>query len=59
MSNYVWHETAKKSWWDGSAISLCGVKFQPGEYVSEFWVLPATGPKCPICQALKKAGRGK
>ncbi|MBQ0928832.1 hypothetical protein [Saccharopolyspora endophytica] len=48
-----WHTIVKKSWWDGSMITLCGQKIPSGKGESDFWYLPRTGPDCPTCEALK------
>lgn len=54
LGTNMWHIEAKRSWWDGSAIALCGAKFKSGEYVSDFWVIPATGPRCKACERAAK-----
>lgn len=53
MGNRMWHLRRKKSWWDGSVIAWCGAKYEAGEYVSDFWVIPATGPRCKACERAK------
>lgn len=50
----VWHTFKKTSWWDGSAVFLCGFRAPAGNWVSENWVLPKLGKDCPKCEAIKK-----
>ncbi|GAB3671262.1 hypothetical protein [Saccharopolyspora tripterygii] len=52
-----WHRIVKKSWWDGSMFTLCGMKIPGNRAVSDTWFLPRTGPDCPACEALNKQGR--
>lgn len=51
MSKEVIHATAKKSWWDGSIIALCGQKYPAGHY-RECWF--NGGVTCPGCKAAKR-----
>lgn len=52
MAKDTVHATAKKSWWDGSVIALCGQKYKPG-YYKETWF--NWGVTCPGCKAAMKA----
>ncbi|MCI2423968.1 hypothetical protein MOQ72_41875 [Saccharopolyspora sp. K220] len=56
-SDNVWHATRTKSWWDGSVTTWCGLRTTTSESLSEYWYLGPVTPKCPACQAAKKAGK--
>ncbi|MEV4728886.1 hypothetical protein [Saccharopolyspora sp. NPDC049426] len=52
-----WHTIVKKSWWDGSMITLCGQKIPSGRGETDTWYLPRTGPSCTACESAKKRGK--
>ncbi|KAA5836066.1 hypothetical protein F1721_06925 [Saccharopolyspora hirsuta] len=54
-SDDMWHETKKTSLWSGTVIFWCGLKAETRKTLSEYWYLGAASPKCPACQAAKKA----
>ncbi len=52
--DYEWHATFKKSWWDGSVLTWCGVTVPDGDY-KQAWF--SGGVDCTACKkAQKKAG---
>ncbi|WP_165944546.1 hypothetical protein [Saccharopolyspora terrae] len=53
----IWHLERKRSLWDGSSVAWCGVKFKSGQYVSDFWFIPAGGSTCTGCKQAKKNGK--
>lgn len=48
-STDVWHLKRKKSWWDGSLITWCGLRFEGSTYEGDLFHI---GPKkkCPACE---------
>ena len=51
----AWHETKKRSMWDGSITALCGARAKSGEY-KESW-FGGSSPGCPDCKRIKRKGR--
>jgi hypothetical protein len=49
MTGWTIHVEASRSWWDGSATTLCGLKITKVE--KSGWFLTVT---CPTCKALEK-----
>lgn len=49
MATEITHALWKRSWWNGSAIGMCGQRYKPG-YYAEAWTSqdPIT---CPGCRA--------
>jgi hypothetical protein len=42
--------TGRRSWWDGSVTTLCGLKFNKDAAKEAGWL---ASPTCPTCKALK------
>jgi hypothetical protein len=42
----------RRSWWDSSVKTLCGLKFQPGNEKEEGFFTRVT---CPACLAVRKS----
>jgi hypothetical protein len=54
VSEYVIHVEAKRSWWDGSSTTLCGLKIT--KVKTSGWFLTVT---CAACAKTEKAGKSK
>lgn len=52
MGKHYTHD-GKRSWWDGSVATLCGLRLESGTF-RETWFNGAT---CPACRAVKKQRR--
>lgn len=52
MSKELLHIEASRSWWNGSAKTLCGIKIPKPETVWFSWLSSKT--KCPTCENLNK-----
>ncbi|MET9231416.1 hypothetical protein [Lentzea sp. NPDC003310] len=53
MDEDMMHIAASRSWWDGSAKTLCGIKIAKPNTVWFAWL--SSNPRCPACEALHKA----
>jgi hypothetical protein len=52
MAREVMHIQASRSWWDGSAKTLCGIKIPKPHTVWFAWM--SSNPRCPSCEAAHK-----
>jgi hypothetical protein len=50
MARNVVHE-GKRSWWDGTVTTLCGLKFGKSSKPETVWF---TSVSCPACKAARK-----
>ncbi|WP_170067909.1 hypothetical protein [Lentzea guizhouensis] len=55
MIDDVMHIEKSRSWWDGSAITLCGIKIPKPHTFWFAWL--SSNPKCPACEAANTAKR--
>ncbi|MDX8146422.1 hypothetical protein SK854_30210 [Lentzea sp. BCCO 10_0061] len=53
MEHEVMHIEASRSWWNGSAKTLCGITIpKPNTY---WFAWLSSNPRCPTCEAVHKA----
>ncbi|MER7011516.1 hypothetical protein ABT324_08830 [Saccharopolyspora sp. NPDC000359] len=54
MNSNVWHLTRKKSWWNGTVTTWCGLQAPTSDTLSEYLYFGPAAPKCTACKAAKK-----
>jgi hypothetical protein len=53
MSDFV--HIGKRSWWDGTVTTLCGIQWSREEASRDHRWFPS--PVCPTCKANRKGGK--
>lgn len=52
MNDDVMHIEASRSWWDGSATTLCGITIPKPNTIWFAWL--SSKPTCPTCESAHK-----